>query len=299
MNATTHRGSATIEIVPADAPLGAEVRGASLLDAFDQAAMGAIQQAWADYLVLVWRDQDLTVDQHIAVGNMLGSLEDMSHVATGSGLPKEILVIENDPTKNQAAKPPADYLRGFQNKYVQWHSDQSYREVPPMGSLLLMREGPQTGGVTLFSNMYAAYEELDERMKAKIEGRYAIHDPSLNSANVLRAGAVPPADVSAGKGPRHPLVRLHPVTGRPALYLGRRPFAYIVGYSVPESEALLDELWAHATDPRFIWTRSENRVGDAILWDNRCTMHARTALASNARRLAHRVQIAGESPVPR
>ncbi len=299
MSAKTRRGPANIEIVPADAPLGAEVRGASLLDTFDPTAMEMIRQAWADYLVLVWRDQGLTVDQHIAVGRRLGTLENMSHVATGSGLPKEILVVENDPTKNKSAAPPADYLRGFQNKYVQWHSDQSYRDVPPMGSLLLMREAPKTGGVTLFSNMYAAYEELDDRLKAKVERRYAIHDPSLNSANVLREGAVPPADVSKGTGPRHPLVRLHPVTERPALYLGRRPFAYIVGYSVYESETLLDELWAHATDPRFVWTRSENRAGDMLLWDNRCTMHARTALDSDARRLAHRVQIAGESPVPK
>ena len=90
-------------------------------------------------------------------------------------------------------------------------------------------------------------------------------------------------------------MRVHPVTGKKALYLGRRPFSYICGYPVAESEALLDALWAHATDDQFIWHRTINRPGDVLLWDNRCAMHARTSFASSEPRLAHRVQIAGES----
>lgn len=283
--------------MPADAPLGAEVRGTSLGEPLDKASLEAINAAWARHLVLEWRRQTLSVDQHIAAGRQFGTLEDMSHVAATARLPSEILVIENDPAKNRAPAPPADYVRGFQNKYVQWHSDQSYRPVPPKGSLLLMRDGPQIGGATQFINMYAAYDALSARLKAKIRGRWAIHDPSLNSANVLREGATPPGDVSQGTGPQHPLVRLHPVTQRPALYLGRRPYAYIGGYSVEESEALLDELWAHATDPRFVWARPDNPPGTVLLWDNRCVMHARTALDPNHYRLAHRVQIAGERPL--
>lgn len=296
MNARSGRTAHGIDIVPSGGPLGAEVRGMDLRHGLDDADLAAVREALAEHLVLEWRGQTLSVDQHLALGRRLGDLEDMTHVAAANGLPTEILVIENDPAKNRPDAPP-EYLRGFQNKYVQWHSDQSYRAVPPMGSLFYMREGPAEGGVTQFINMYAAYDALSDDLKNRIAGRMAIHDPSLNSANVLREGAEPPADVSQGRGVRHPLVRRHPVTGRPALYLGRRPYAYICGYAVPESEALLDALWAHATNPRFVWARRDNPVGTVLLWDNRCTMHARTALESDAPRLAHRVQIAGEPPV--
>lgn len=284
-----------IEVTPAAGPLGAEIRGVDLSADIDAPTLEAIERAWARHLVLEWHDQPLTVAQHIAFGRRLGQLEDMSHVdQPETGLPPEVLVIVNDPALNDAAAPPAGYLKGFQNKHVQWHSDNSYREVPPKGSLFAVKESPPEGGVTIFSNMYAAYETLPTEMKRKVAGRELIHDPSLNSANVLREGVTPPTDVSKGRGPRHPLVRVHPVTGRPALYLGRRPYAYICGYGVDESEALLDALWAHATADRFVWQRAVNKPGDLLLWDNRCTMHARTAFASASPRLAHRVQIAGE-----
>lgn len=287
-----------IEVVPADGPLGAEVRGIDLTADIDDATLAVIERAWARHLVLEWHDQPLTVAQHVAFGRRLGRLEDMSHVdQPATGLPPEVLVIVNDPELNEAPKPPASYLKGFQNKHVQWHSDNSYRDVPPKGSLFAVKESPPEGGVTIFCNMYAAYETLTAELKERVMGRELIHDPSLNSANVLRAGVTPPTDVSKGNGPRHPLVRVHPVTGKRALYLGRRPYAYICGYSVAESEELLDALWAHATDERFIWRRTVNRPGDLLLWDNRCTMHARTAFASSAPRLAHRVQIAGESVI--
>ncbi len=287
-----------VDIEPADGVLGAVVSGMDLRDALDDdALLATIKDAWAGHLVLEWRDQELSVEEHLALGRRFGDLEDMGHVATADGMPREVLVIENDPAKNESTAPPPDYLRGFQNKYVQWHSDQSYRPVPPMGSLFVQREGPVEGGATLFCSMYAAFEALDDDTKAKIAGREAIHDPSLNSANVLREGAIPPADVSQGKGPRHPLVRRHPVTGRAALYLGRRPYAYVCDYPVTESEVLLDTLWKHATDTRFVWQRRDNPPGTVLLWDNRCVMHARTELAASARRVAHRVQIAGEPPV--
>jgi len=284
-----------LEIVPSGGPLGAEIRGVDLASGLDRETLAAIERAWARHLVLEWHDQSLTVVQHVALGKCFGLLEDMGHVTqAASGLPPEILVVANEPALNAAANAPASYLKGFQNKYVQWHSDNSYREVPPKGSLFSVKESPPSGGVTIFSNMYAAYETLSRDLKDRVAGREIIHDPSLNSANVLRDGVTPPNDVSKGVGPRHPLVRVHPVTGKLALYLGRRPYAYICGYSVAESEALLDALWAHATGDQFVWHRSVNSPGDVLLWDNRCVMHARTGFASSEPRLAHRVQIAGE-----
>ncbi len=290
---TTPYALGPIEVVPADAPLGAEIRGADLSQALGRAVLDAIKQAWADHLVLIWREQTLTVGQHVALGRQFGELEDMSHVATSAGLPREILVVENDPEWNDGGSAPRDYEYGFKNKPVAWHSDNSYRPVPPAGSLFHQREGPAAGGATHFCNMEAALEALPAGLRGKIEGRMAVHDPSLNSAGVLRRGARPPEDVSAGTGPRHPLIRVHPVTGRKALYLGRRPYCYVLGYSVPDSGDLLDQLWAHAAGEDFVWRREGNRPGDVYLWDNRCVMHRRDSFASEDRRLAHRVQILG------
>lgn len=286
-----------IEIRPAPACLGAEIVGMDLSRPMSAGDLDVVNAAWSEHLVLLWRNQALTVPQHVAFGRNFGVLEPMNHVAETPGLPAEILVIENDPTLNQDAEAPESYRQGFRFHPVQWHSDNSYRPVPPKGSVLYIRESPPTGGATLFSNMYAALESLPSRLRSQIEGRSQIHDPSLNSANVMRKGAKPPDDVSRGTGPRHPLVRRHPVTGRNALYLGRRPYAYVCGYSVAESETLLDQLWRHAIAPQFTWQRDGNRPGDLFLWDNRCAMHARDGLGSGERRLAHRVQILGEAPV--
>ncbi|MSO65682.1 MAG: TauD/TfdA family dioxygenase [Alphaproteobacteria bacterium] len=299
---TTGRRTSTdvvagLRITPAAATLGAEISGADLARPLDRDTKAAIDAAWAEHLVLLWRDQTLTVDQHVAFGRQFGELEDMAHVALSDDLPREVLVVANDPALNGAAVAPEAYRQGFKYHPVQWHSDNSYRPIPPKGSALYVRESPPVGGATLFADMYAACEALPPDLRRLIDGREQIHDPSLNSANVLRRGATPPADVSQGRGPRHPLIRRHPVTGRCALYLGRRPYAYICGYSVGDSEATLDRLWRHATEPRFVWQRETNRAGDLFLWDNRCTMHARDGLNPAARRLAHRVQILGERPI--
>ena len=298
MGAQASYRDGTIEVIPSGGPLGAQIRGIDLGADIGSDSFAAIERAWARHLVLIWHDQPLTVRQHLAFGRRFGRLENMSHVASAAvDLPSEILVIANEPALNEATDAPSGYLKGFQNKYVQWHSDNSYRDTPPKGSLLAVKESPPNGGATIFSNMYAAYDAVPAEMKERVDGRSVIHDPSLNSANVLREGVTPPSDVSQGPGPKHPLVRVHPVTGKKALYLGRRPFSYICGYSVAESEDLLDALWAHATDDQFIWQRTVNRSGDLLLWDNRCAMHARTSFASSLPRLAHRVQIAGEKPV--
>jgi taurine dioxygenase len=159
-------------------------------------------------------------------------------------------------------------------------------EIPPAGG----------GGDTSFNNQYLAYEELPEDLKAAIAGRSQVHDSSRNSAGVLRPGVKLPTTPEEVQGPVHPLVRVHPVTGKRALYLGRRrtwPSNYIVGMPNAESEALLDRLWAHATQPKYAWTHHW-RVGDVVLWDNRCCMHYRTEIDSAYRRVMHRTTIKGE-----
>ena len=154
-------------------------------------------------------------------------------------------------------------------------------------------EVPADGGNTGFLNMYEAYETLPDALKRAIEGKTCIHDSSRNSAGELRQGFQRTTDVTRTPGAVHPLVRLHPISNRKALFLGRRPGAYIHGLSIEESEKLLNAVWAHATQERFAWYQKW-RIGDLVMWDNRCVMHRRDAFDESLRRLMHRTQIVGE-----
>ena len=171
-----------------------------------------------------------------------------------------------------------------------WHADMTYVERPPMAAILYAIELPPAGGDTYWANMYAAYESLPAALKKRIEGREAVHDATYNSAGVMRKGYKDVTDPRSAPGARHPLVRTHPETGRRSLFLGRRRNSYVVGLELDESEALLDELWRHATQPQFTF-RQQWRVGDVLVWDNRCTLHRRDAFDPRSRRLLHRTQI--------
>ena len=143
--------------------------------------------------------------------------------------------------------------------------------------------------------MYLAYDDMPEVFLAEIAGKTAVHDASRNSAGRLRPGFEDEQDPSKTPGPHHPLVRTHSETGRKALFLGRRPYSYISGLSVEDSEDLLDRLWAHATQDKYAWCHQWD-VGDLLLWDNRCAMHRRDPFDIKHRRVMHRTQIAGNRP---
>jgi taurine dioxygenase len=177
-----------------------------------------------------------------------------------------------------------------------WHTDSSFTEKPISASLLHAIEVTEEGGETAFLNMYQAYEEMPAALAARIDGKYVNHSKVHNSAGVRRPEFAEVTDPSQAPGVKHPIVRTHPVTGRKCLYLGRRQMSYIFGLSVEESEALLDEIWAHACQDKYVW-QHKWLVGDLIVWDNRCTMHHRNAFAPNARRLMHKSTTAGEAVV--
>jgi taurine dioxygenase len=143
--------------------------------------------------------------------------------------------------------------------------------------------------------MYLAYQKLPANLKKRIEGRKAVHDATYNSAGVKRKGYQEVTDPRKAPGAQHALIRVHPETGRPCLFLGRRRNSYILGMELDESEALLDQLWAHATQAQFTF-RQQWRVGDVLIWDNRCTLHRRDSFDPNARRLMHRTQIKADRP---
>ena len=171
-----------------------------------------------------------------------------------------------------------------------WHTDMSYIEAPPLASLLHAIEVPASGGDTSFCSMYAAYEALPAMLEERVAALSIKHDGTYNSGGYLRAGLAASDDPRTSPGAVHPLVCVHPDSGRRYLYLGRRRNAYIPGLELAQSEALLDELWAFATRPENVWTHGW-RSGDVVLWDNRSTMHRREPFDPAARRIMHRTQI--------
>ena len=278
-----------ITVTPTGAALGAKVGGIDLRQ-IDDRDFAAIHRAWLEHLVLLFRGQTLNDDDMIAFSRRLGELDFAPIQENGrrfvEGHP-EIYVVSNV-IENGVA------IGSLGAGEAVWHTDMSYLEDPPKASMLYAIEIPPAGGNTGFTSMYRAYAELPEALKRRIAGRRVKHDGTYNSGGYVRQGVTPTDDPREAPGTYHPIVCTHPETGRQCLYLGRRRNAYIEGLELAESEALLDEVWRYATRDELTWYNTW-RVGDLVLWDNRCTMHRRDPFDASSRRIMHRTQIKGEA----
>jgi taurine dioxygenase len=277
-----------LDVVPTDAVLGAEIRDVDLRS-LDAATFERLMQAWHQYSVVLVRGQSLNDQDLIAFSRRLGDLDLAPIQENGrrfvEGLP-EIYIVSN-------VKVNGEPIGSLGDGEAVWHTDMSYLEKPPKASMLYALEIPPSGGNTSFCSMYAIYEALPEALKRRIAGLQIKHDGTYNSGGYVRQGVTPTDDPRTSPGAVHPLVCTHPETGRRMLYLGRRRNAYLMGLEVAESEALLDELWSFVSHPEFAWEHVW-RVGDLVLWDNRCTMHRRDAFDPSSRRIMHRTQVKGE-----
>lgn len=266
--------------------LGAEIRGVDLSQPIAPQLFARIRAAWLEHMVLRFRGQQLTEGQLLAFSRNFGELDPPGPNPLGRPfLPDhpEMNVISN-------IKGGGVPIGGLGDGEAIWHADMTYVERPPMAAILYAIEIPPAGGDTYWANMVLAYATLPAALKRRVEGLEAVHDATYNSAGAMRNGYKEVTDPRTAPGARHPLVRTHPETERRSLFLGRRRNSYIVGLELEESERLLDELWRHATQPKFTW-RQQWRVGDVMVWDNRCTLHRRDAFDPGARRLLHRTQI--------
>ncbi len=281
-----------IEIVPSGDALGAEVKGVDIASGLSDADIQQIKAAWREHLVVVIRDQAIDDPQLIAFTRRFGELDPPGPNPYGGPIYPEHPELNIISNIVEGGRPIGNLGAGE----AVWHADMTYLELPPMGAVLYAVELPPMGGDTQFANMYAAYDALREKTKREIEGLRAIHDAAHNSAGMLRKGYENIDDVRQTPGARHPLVRTDRESGRRCLFLGRRPHSYVVGLEVPESEALLDRLWAHATQDRFVTTHSW-RVGDVLMWNNRAVLHRRDAFDAVARRRLHRAQLKGDGPI--
>ena len=295
MSFTTPTKSATpptsslAAVIPSGKSLGAEIQGVDLRTMND-GEFAAIYRAWLDHLAVLVRGQMLTDEDLITFSRRFGGLDWAPVQETGrrfvEGHP-EIYVVSNVMDNGV----PIGSLGAGE---ATWHTDMSYLADPPKASMLYALEVPPAGGTTYFCSMYRAYEALPDALKRRISCLTLKHDGTYNSGGYVRQGVVATNDPVQSPGVYHPLVCRHPETGRRLLYLGRRRNAYIGGLPLAESEALLDELWSYATQEAFAW-HNDWRVGDLLLWDNRCTMHRRDQFDPGTRRIMHRTQIKGET----
>jgi taurine dioxygenase len=281
-----------ISIRHLDAALGVEVGGIDVSKPVAPDDVKTIEHAWRERLVVVFHGQKLSDPQLIAFSKCFGELDPPGPNPYGEPFNKEhpeLNVISNVVVDG---KPIGNLGDGE----AVWHADMTYVEVPPKAAMLHSLEVPPAGGNTYFANMFAAYETLQADLKKAAEGKIAVHDASTNSAGMLRKGYKQVTDVREVVGAHHPLVRTEPHTGRKALFLGRRPNSYVLGLEVPESEALLDALWAHATQPRFAMCHAW-KVGDLLMWNNLSVLHRRDPFDPKSRRIMHRSQIKGHERI--
>ena len=283
-----------IQMKNVGAALGAEVADIDLSKPLPQADIDAIEATWRERLVVVFHGQNLSDPQLIAFSQNFGELDPPGPNPYGEPFNKdhpELNVISN---VLENGKPIGNLGDGE----AVWHADMTYIDVPPKAALLHALEvpPPEAGGNTYFANMYLAYDTLPADLKKAAEGKIAVHDASRNSAGMLRKGYKDVVDVRETVGAHHPLVRTDPKTGRKALFLGRRPNAYVLGLSVADSEALLDSLWTHATQPRFTMCH-EWKVGDLLMWNNLSVLHRRDPFDPKTRRVMHRSQIKGDERI--
>ena len=284
-----------IRIVPVGGALGADAWGVDLERLSDE-EFEVLHRAWLEHDgVLRIPGQFISAETLLAFAARFGELDLAPTTKKGDSeryradLP-HLVVISNIVENGKA-------IGGLGSYESKWHTDMSYNEVPPKASILHAIEIPSRGGDTGYCNMYRAYESLHEATKRRIAGLTCKHDASRNSVGQVRRGC---KDVYERRedvpGAVHPIVCTHPETGRKCLYLGRRDLAFIPQLPPAESDTLLDELWTHAAQDEHTWYQRW-RLGDIVIWDNRCTMHRRDALDPSERRLLNRAQVKGERPV--
>jgi len=264
--------------------IGGELLGVDLRKDLTSEIKDLIYEALLVYKVIFFRDQDLTTDQHIHFSKNFGDLEVHPFAPFKDGYPEVLKITHNEKS------------RGRENT---WHSDVTWRKEPSLGSVLRMLEKPENGGDTLFSDMYAAYEDLTDEVKQKLEGAIAVHDFVGFRKRLIKEGKSPKEIEAFNKKfpmPEHPVFRTHPDTGKKVIYVNRAFTQYIKGWEEDESKDMLDFLYSRASTPeyqcRFAWENNS-----IAFWDNRACQHYANSDYWPQIRRVERVTIIGDRPV--
>ena len=268
--------------------LGAEVRGVDLTSPLSDACFTRIMEIFHRYSVIFFRGQRLD-PQHLArFASRFGEL-DVVH-ATEQLIPGMPQVSVHSNVKRESRA-------GMARDGTYWHSDLSYKPLPALATLMFGIECPPAGANTEFINMYAAFEALPAQRRMFLEKLRAVHDRNFRYAE-LHPNRPPltPEEIAKTPPAEHPVVRVHPVTGKKSLYVAKETVSHILGLAPAESRKLIEELEAFATQPRFVYSHRW-RAGDLVIWDNRCTLHRATSYDNKYNRTMHRVQVKGEAPI--
>jgi taurine dioxygenase len=266
------------------------------LGRLDDSQFRELHDLWMRNGAMLVRGQaEMTDGQFEAFSKRFGELDPPPNQGVGQknvpGFPN-LYVVSNE------MDPSGEPLGALGYGEAVWHTDMSYLPVPPIASMLLARRLPSWGGNTSVAGMCAAYENLPAKLKERVKALRIKHDGTRDSGGNVRKGVEDDPNPATSRGHPHPAVIRDPGTGRPALFLGRRPKAYIVGLPIEESEALLDELWQHAFGPNNVYEHQWS-VGDVLIWSNYSTMHRRDPFDKNTIRRMHRSQIKGTAaPAP-
>ena len=271
-----------MDIHPIAGALGAEIRGVDLSVPLDGRTVGAIRRALLDHLVVFFRGQDLDPATFREVAGRFGTPVEYPFVRGLPGFPEIIEVLKREEERS--------------NFGGVWHSNTSYLEEPPMGSLLLARELPPYGGDTLFANQYLAFEALSEGLQRTLSGLRGVNtsakaDVTRTREDRVKDSGAAPRDYAA----EHPAVRTHPETGRRALYVNVAHTARFAGWTEEESAPLLRHLFAHQVKPEFT-CRFRWEPGSIAFWDNRAAQHNPVNDYHGFRRRMHRITLAGDRP---
>lgn len=270
---------------PLSPKMGIEITGVDLAQPIAPELFREIEAAWHRTGVVLFRDQHIAEEDQVRFAGLFGELGRVLNKHGGASRHHPSVMFISNIREN------GELIGALPDGEMMFHSDQCYVERPSAAAMLYAMEIPSRGGNTLFANMYEAYDALPDDLKTRLEGRRAVNVYDYANAATHRGAA-------AADAPRyaHPVFRTHPATGRRALYVNRLMTESIEGLPKDESDALLARLFDHAENPA--WTYEHRwRVGDLLMWDNRCTQHARTDFDASERRLLRRCVVLGEKPV--
>ena len=270
--------------------IGAEVRGIDLAAPINDATFAAIERAWLNHGVLLFRGQRLDDMQQVSFAERFGPLAHTLKKYDGAAHPA-IMYVTNE-------RKDGKYIGALPDGEMFFHSDMCYLEQPCMAAMLHAIAIPPDGGNTIFASMYAAYDSLPTDLKTQLKGRLAMnsYEPGYGASNVkarIELGAAAQTDTTRSYA--HPVFRTHPATGRKTIYVNRLMTEYIVDMPRADSDAFLKRIFDHQEQAQFQYEH-QWQVGDLLIWDNRCTLHARRDFDDCHLRKLRRVTVKGEKP---
>ena len=285
--------SVQLDIAPLSGTIGAEIRTIDLHRPLDPEVRAAVRQALLDYKVIFFPGQHLTPEEHKAFAASFGEITVAHPVIPGLEHHKEVFEIDYTKARNLVGGRGSQY-----DEREKWHTDVTFVETPPLGSILNAIVIPEAGGDTLWADTQAAYEGLSEPLRSLVDGLTAVHDGTRSFGKLLQAvgnGEWDGETFTELVQVEHPVVRTHPETGRRNLFVNPGFTVRIKELTVRESDALLQFLYQHMTTPEYV-VRYRWEEGDLGFWDNRTTMHYAVGDYGDAHRVIQRVTLRGDRP---